>query len=147
LTPPRFIDNVIYEVSMKKKISIKIKPYWNEMDALGHINNARYATYFEEARVEWLKVNGLMYDGWDRQETGPVIINANYTYLKMVKHPAELEIFIIARNPGRSSFIFEYEILDKEGLVAKGDTKVVWVNYSKAKSVPLPDEVRKLIQP
>ena len=27
---------------------------WRDLDALGHVNNAVYATYFEEARDRWL---------------------------------------------------------------------------------------------
>lgn len=27
---------------------------WGDMDALGHVNNATYFTYFEQVRVAWL---------------------------------------------------------------------------------------------
>ncbi|WP_459075898.1 acyl-CoA thioesterase, partial [Legionella pneumophila] len=28
---------------------------WGDMDALGHVNNARYFDYFQEARIDWLR--------------------------------------------------------------------------------------------
>jgi acyl-CoA thioester hydrolase len=34
---------------VEKRIEIR----WRDMDALGHVNNAVYATYFEEIRDEW----------------------------------------------------------------------------------------------
>lgn len=34
----------------EKRVEIR----WRDQDALGHVNNAVYATYFEEARDEWV---------------------------------------------------------------------------------------------
>jgi acyl-CoA thioester hydrolase len=35
----------------EKRIEIR----WRDLDALGHVNNAVYATYLEEARDEWMQ--------------------------------------------------------------------------------------------
>ena len=37
-------------MTSEKRIEIR----WGDLDALGHVNNAVYATYLEEARDEWL---------------------------------------------------------------------------------------------
>ena len=46
----------------EKRIAIR----WRDMDAYGHVNNAVYLTYLEEARDEWLTqtVEGVA-DAWD----------------------------------------------------------------------------------
>lgn len=46
----------------EKRIEIR----WRDCDAYGHVNNAVYATYLEEARDEWvLRVLGETGDAWD----------------------------------------------------------------------------------
>ena len=49
---------------------------------------------------------------------------------------------------GRSSLQTYLELrpsYDPEKIYAEGAAKVVWVEYAKEKSVPLPDSIRKLI--
>ena len=46
----------------EKRIEIR----WRDMDAYGHVNNAAYLTYLEEARDEWLEhVLGDAGSAWD----------------------------------------------------------------------------------
>ncbi|HED52541.1 MAG TPA: hypothetical protein ENI83_03195 [Gammaproteobacteria bacterium] len=35
---------------------------WGDMDAFGHLNNAKYFTCFEQARVDWLLSIGTTHD-------------------------------------------------------------------------------------
>ena len=127
-------------------LTVKITPVWGDMDALGHINNSRYFTYFEEARVQWLKSIGLDASSWDSAPCGPVIIDAHCTFKKMVTYPSELEIRLSAGSPGKSSFVIEYVIMDGEDLAAQGSTKVVWVDFQKGRPVPLPEIVRGALE-
>ena len=39
---------------MKHKMDMQIR--FNDLDSMGHVNNANYFTYFELARVEYFKV-------------------------------------------------------------------------------------------
>ena len=52
---------------------------WGDMDAGGHVNNSRFFTYFEEARVDWLgqrstgrslPTRGRCSYGWPRRRAG-----------------------------------------------------------------------------
>jgi acyl-CoA thioester hydrolase len=46
----------------QKRIEIR----WRDLDALGHVNNAVYATYLEEGRDEWLeRAMAGSADPWD----------------------------------------------------------------------------------
>jgi acyl-CoA thioester hydrolase len=118
---------------------------WGDMDAMGHVNNAVYFRYLEQARVEWLQSAELAIEWVD---TGPVVINAHCTYLRQLKYPGDIEIRTFAGAPGRSSFETMQEIRrvdTPDVLCAQGGAKVVWVNYAEEKSVPLPDELRRLL--
>jgi hypothetical protein len=37
----------------------RIQVRWGDLDALGHVNAAKYFTYFEQARADWMRVHGL----------------------------------------------------------------------------------------
>ena len=121
---------------------------WGDMDAMGHVNNAVYFRYLEQARIEWLTAIGCAPDPLGE---GPVIINAQCSFLKQLKYPGELEIKTFVGQLGRTSFETFHEIrrLDTPELLnAEGAAKVVWVNFPLEKSAPLSDALRaRLKQP
>lgn len=111
---------------------------WGDMDALGHVNNARYFEYFQEARIEWLsdlKINMA-------ENTGPVVIHVACTFLKPVIYPATVCLCSKIHSLGNSSMVMDHELYHSEILMAQGSCKIVWVDYTKNKSVPLPDIFR-----
>lgn len=110
---------------------------WGDMDAFGHVNNAKYLTYCEHARIEWLQsVRSL-----DQLEpgTGPVIVTADLTFLKPLVTPAEVVVDLYAGQPGRSSFMTYHEILSEGVLYCTCAVKIVWVHYAEGRSIPLPE--------
>ena len=121
---------------------------WGDMDAMGHVNNTVYFRYFETARIAWFdEINcGPAPDG-----EGPVIINANCSFLKQLKYPGEIEVSTLVGPPGRSSFQMTHEIrvVGKDGALspvhAEGGAKIVWVNFPTEKSIPLPAQVLALL--
>lgn len=113
---------------------------WGDMDALGHVNNARYFDYFQEARIEWLASLNLDL----KQQTGPVVIHVAGTFLKPVVYPATLCIQSHIHSLGRSSLIMDHDVYQDSVLMAQGVSKIVWVDYLKNKSVPIPDKMRDL---
>lgn len=118
---------------------------WGDMDAMGHVNNAVYFRYMEQARVEWLVAGGYELDP---QKQGPVIVNAHCNFIRQLKYPGEIEIRTYAGNPGRSSFQTFQEIRrvdEPEVLCAEGGAKVVWVDFGLEKSVPMPEEIRQFL--
>lgn len=113
---------------------------WGDMDALGHVNNARYFDYFQEARIEWLASLNLDL----RQTTGPVVVHIACTYLKPVVYPATLRLCSRLHSLGRSSLVLDHDLYQGEILMAQGICKIVWVDYQLNKSVPFPDIIREL---
>lgn len=115
---------------------------WGDMDALGHVNNARYFDYFQEARIEWLATLELdLY-----QAVGPVIVHTQCTYLKPVIYPATLRLTSHVHTIGRTSFIIDHELFKDDQLMAHGACKIVWIDYKRNKSVALPDNLLKTLK-
>jgi acyl-CoA thioester hydrolase len=127
-----------------KKIAIHQKIFsiaWGDMDAIGHVNNARYFDYFQQARIDWLE--SLRLDMM-RQATGPVVIHVGCTFLKPVIYPATLTLFSSLHSLGRSSVMIDHDIYQGESLMAQGVCKIVWIDYKEGKSIPLPLEIRSI---
>ncbi|KGP64284.1 thioesterase [Legionella norrlandica] len=114
---------------------------WGDMDALGHVNNARYFDYFQEARIDWLRGLDIKMTG----KTGPVVIHVACTFLKPLVYPSTVTICSRVHSLGNSSMMMDHDLYQEEILMAQGVSKIVWVDYLQNKSVPLPDIIRNLI--
>jgi acyl-CoA thioester hydrolase len=121
--------------------SCEIPVRWGDMDAFGHVNNAIYFRYFEEARFQMLLAKGIS----NITDSYPVLINIGCTFLRPVFHPDILRIDTFLSAPGRSSFIATYKVYsshDPQTPCSEGHSKIVWVDKSTGKSVALPDAVK-----
>ncbi|MFK0376562.1 acyl-CoA thioesterase [Pandoraea sp. NPDC090278] len=120
---------------------------WGDMDAFGHVNNTVYFRYMEQVRISWLETLDIASEERDTGE-GPVIVNANMTFLRQLRYPGDIDCRMFIGAPGRSSIDTRFELRRADTpdiLVAEGSAKIVWVNYQAEKSVPLPEAVRTLV--
>lgn len=120
---------------------------WRDMDAVGHVNNATYFSYFEQARIAWLDSVGAS-DLVSTADHGPVAVNAAAEFLRSIVYPATLEVRVRGGAPGRSSFETYYEIVDGDDSgrrYATGSVKLVWVDRTTGRSTPLPERIRRLL--
>lgn len=125
----------------EQKITVHEKTFsiaWGDMDALGHVNNARYFDYFQEARIEWLRELNIHMT----EKTGPVVIQVACTYLKPVIYPATVTLYSRIHDLGNSSMMMDHDLYQNKILMAQGSCKIVWVDYVQSKSVPLPALIR-----
>ena len=131
----------------RKHVHVETIPIrWGDMDAMGHVNNTIYFRYMEQARIAWFDTLGVRPAPGGE---GPVIINASCTFLKELVYPGNLEVKMYAGKVGRTSFETWLEMrpsYDPATVYAAGGAKVVWVDFSKGKSVPLPDRIRQLVE-
>jgi acyl-CoA thioester hydrolase len=111
---------------------------WGDMDAGGHVNNSRFFTYFEEARVDWLRAT---LDGSLFAASGPVLAEASCNFERPLHHPATLTIDVYATPPGRSSLknMYDATLADAGERVATGTAVLVWVDAETGETVPVPD--------
>ena len=127
----------------------KVTPYWSEVDALGHINNARYFTWFEEARMALLAEIGAPMSG--TPSVGPILAQTSCVFHAPVYWPSTLEIGARVTRIGRSSVTMEYVAFlfptppdphAEPKCVATGSGVVVMVDYNTGKSTEIPQEWR-----
>ena len=117
---------------------------WGDMDAYGHVNNAVYFRYMEQARIDLLEALGVPID---TRVQGPVIVHAACTFLAPLNYPGEVEVRVFGGELGRSSIPTRYELrkVGEETLYAHGEAKIVWIDVTTGRSVPLPESLREAL--
>ena len=116
---------------------------WGDMDAFGHVNNTVYFRYMEQARVELLESLGYVLSA----DCAFVVVNAGCTFMIPFTYPGTVELKVYTGRTGRSSIptTYEFRLHGDERLFATGDAKMVWIDASTGKSVPIPDALRLVL--
>jgi acyl-CoA thioester hydrolase len=118
---------------------------WDDLDAMAHVNNAKYLTYAQEARFVW---STAVFSS---------AMNAS-TLIEMVVARAEVDFFepiyeggrfvdveISVEKIGNSSFVVLYTICDEGKVFAKVKTVQVAISLETKKSRPLTDKEREFL--
>ena len=115
---------------------------WRDMDAIGHINNATYLTYFETARVDFLKQLG--FDLLKRDVDNSVILaSMKVDYIKQSVHPSTYNIGCRITRLGNKSFdLFSAIYVEQElNPIVFGVFTLVAFNYKTQKTIPLNEDI------
>ncbi len=114
-----------------------------DCDALGHVNNAKYFTYLEEARFHWFRT----VFGEDGFRAHPIILaDAKCSFRAAAKPDDLLRVGIRVERIGRSSFTHRYRIEASDGrLIAEAESVGVGFDYEKSESRELGEDFRRAI--
>jgi acyl-CoA thioester hydrolase len=125
-----------------------IEVRYADLDPQGHVNNARFLTFFEQARVSYLVRLGLFSKDQSFLEVGIIIADAQVTFLAPVYFGQDVQVGVRVSRIGNKSLTMEYRVLDgpdgKE--LAIGSTTLVAYDYHRHQTLPVPDEWRMKIQ-
>jgi len=121
--------------------SHRIEVRFSDCDPLGHANNAKYLTYLEQARLaHWRTVWGF---GTREDVPGVILARAEIDFRRPARYGEMLDVRIGLAGIGRTSFTYDYEIVDEGGeLVATAKSVMVMFDYATNTPVPVPDEIR-----
>ncbi|APR79917.1 4-hydroxybenzoyl-CoA thioesterase [Minicystis rosea] len=125
---------------------------WGEMDALRHVNNARFFTWFESARITYFDRLRASIPGAGTTvglgDIGPILASTSCDFLRPITYPAVVRIGARVTELGNSSMRMEYAVARTdapEDMCAKGTSVIVLVRYSTLQKVRVPDEMRAAI--
>lgn len=114
---------------------------WSDLDAFNHVNNARYLTFLEQARIEWLETIG---EPWMTDDAAPVVASATLNFKRPIEYPAQVFTELFTERLGTSSVVIGHRIVAADGtLHCDGNVLVVWVGRRDGRPTPLPDCVRR----
>lgn len=127
---------------------------FNDCDPLGHVNNALYLTYLEQARFTLWRAQ-LNFMAKSAADAGPrglgfILARAELDFRAQVRYGDELEVRLGLADVGRTSFTYEYEIVDLASgtVVANARTVQVYFDYDGQQPVAITAELKaKLATP
>lgn len=115
---------------------------WGDVDSMGHINNAKYITYDEQARTDYIYQRQA-----DAGITGPNFILARICcdFLQQLHHPSQIDYGMRITRIGRSSMETQGAIFVGDRCYSRTQGVVVWFDYTAQKTQPIPDSIRRSV--
>jgi acyl-CoA thioester hydrolase len=124
--PPPCMSTFEYETEMRVR--------FRDVDAMHHVNNAVYATYLEQARVDYYA--DVLDVGLDDIDT--VLVNLEIDYRSQIELDDPVTVAMGIRSIGESSVTMGYEVRVGDRVAATAETVQVYVDPEGGGSRPLP---------
>ncbi len=132
---------------MEEIEDIEIYVRFNETDAAGHVNNISYFLYMEEARTKFF--DGVLKEV--QQMAGKMnflVASTKCDYLQQLYAKQIILVTTSVSRIGKKSFTLEHNIKLKETgeVVAAGSAAIVCFNFKEQNSVPIPPDMRIILE-
>jgi acyl-CoA thioester hydrolase len=121
---------------------------FSDCDLLGHVNNAVYLSYLEQARIDlWRRQLGFLSEPEGKPgPRGPAFIlaRAEVDFRAQARYADELEVRMSLGRFGRTSLGYDYEVVNVATgvVVVRAKTVQVWFDYETNTPVPISDELK-----
>jgi len=116
----------------------ELKTRWKDIDSFGHVNNAIFLTYIEDARIMYFK-------RWNvtEKKRSLIVASIKIDYLRQIVHPSDLIVGQKISRIGNSSFDIQSAIFlhNDPKPAANSVVSCVCFDYQQNKSVPVYDEI------
>lgn len=119
---------------------------WSDMDVYGHVNNSRFLTLYEEARVALMFVRARA-QGLTSFEEGVVISRHEVDYLRPVDYgdPVRIELWVEEIRPSR--FTIAYELFAGSTVASRARSVCVPFDLAAGRPRRLADSEREFLLP
>ncbi len=126
----------------KFKTTLRVR--FNETDAQGIVNNAVYFTYFEIARVEYLR-HAFGDDFFEQREFSATVGEAGCRFLSSAVFGQTINVHVRVPEIYRVSYVYEYLMRDAHtnANMATGYTTIVILSPQTLRPVPVPESFVK----
>ena len=111
---------------------------FRDLDSLGHVNNAVYATYLEQARIAFLERFGAT-------QFQMILARLEIDFRKQVGAGEEVEIEVRPGGVGTRSFRLEYTIRAGARVAAEAASVLVAYDYDNERTVEVPSPWREAL--
>ncbi|MEU6357573.1 thioesterase family protein [Streptomyces sp. NPDC047072] len=114
---------------------------WSDMDAYGHVNNAVFIRYLEEARIDF-----LFRPEKDFQQ-GSVVARHEIDYKRQLvhrHHPVDIELWITEIRA--ASFTITYEVKDDDLIYVRASTVVVPFDFAAQRPRRITADEREFLE-
>lgn len=144
---PRSTQNDARTAAGADLIRVPMAVRWRDLDAFNHVNNSKYLSYLEEARLHWMM--GVPGQGMD-DHVAPVVAAAQLNYRRPITWPAEVVVELFVERLGSTSLSIGHRIVDDEDrsiVYCDGNVVMVWIDRDSGRAAELPRKVREACSP
>lgn len=116
---------------------------FRDLDAMGHVNNAVYFTYFEEGRKKFFVSSSKVENPLDFSF---ILAHIDCDYIRPVTLNTRLLLLMWVKEIGNKSFALGYKLVDlsDEAVVyAKGASVQVCFDYKAGRSMEIPENLKE----
>jgi acyl-CoA thioester hydrolase len=124
---------------------VPIEVTWRDLDAIGHVNNAVYFSYFEWARTKyWFDLNGRV----GTRDLDFIVAHAECDFRRQLSLAEQIDVCVRIDGIRNSSFDFVYEIRTGHGgeVAATGKVTAVLYSWHRAEKMQFSPELREKIR-
>jgi len=133
-----------------KRFTIEEHVRWSDTDRAGIIYYGQFLRFFEIAETELFRAVGLPYsDVFDRFDIWLPRVQIHFDFRKPLMLDDLIEVSAYVGRFGNKSLTLRFEV-NKKGetdLVAEGHVVLACVSRSSFKSVSVPSEIKKALEP
>ncbi len=124
-----------------------IEVRYGDLDPQGHVNNAKFLTYFEQARVQYWTELGFFSKDQSFMEIGVIVADIHIRYQEPVKWGDPIKAGARTVKLGTKSLTLEQCVADTSGsrIHAAGTVVLVAYAYMKHQTMRIPDAWRRRI--
>jgi acyl-CoA thioester hydrolase len=126
-----------------KLFSTNIEVRFRDIDALGHVNNAVFFTYFEEGRKHFSK---KVFNVSDISDFKFIMAHIQCDFIRPIRFNDHVILQMWVKDIGTKSFSFKYRIVDfsdETRVYAAGESTQVCYDYDKNRSIEVPVKMRE----
>jgi acyl-CoA thioester hydrolase len=125
----------------------EITTRWMDNDVYGHVNNVVYYSFFDTVVNRYLVDNGVL--DYRNSAVVGLVVETACSYFKPVSYPDLVRAGLRVARLGNSSVRYEVGIFrnDEDSAAAQGHFVHVYVERATNRPVPLPDGLKRVLQP
>lgn len=119
---------------------------YGDLDPQGHVNNTRYLTYFEQARIAYIR-NLELWTSPSFMDFGVILADAQITYKAPLFFGTDILVDARVTRLGNKSLTMEYIVEEacSGREYAAGATVLVTYDYRTQETIPIPARWRQVI--
>lgn len=124
-----------------------IEVRYGDLDPQGHVNNAKFLTYFEQARLAYWIQLGIFTTDQSFMELGIILADVHITYLAPVYYGQNIKVGVHVSKLGNKSMTWEQNVVDADTgkELARGEVVIVAYDYKEEKTISIPPAWREKI--
>lgn len=130
---------------MGQRYVSQVRVRWSDLDAFGHVNNARTLTLLEEARVDWLFVDATRH-GVDRLTQGVVVAHLEIDYTRAIGFDLPVTVSMGITEIKNASFTIDYLVTVGGSTAATASTILVAVDPTTFRPRRLDERERAFLE-